>query len=372
MISLAVCIAVCFGGFSVGAEEINKITFLGDSITTGYGLSEEELSYCDYLKNYFNAETENFARDGLTTEQLLEYLNESDIIESVKKSDIVCVSIGGNDLFSIFENALMDLQSNEISFSNSDEFFNVSSEFIQSFVIDYSSAFSSAAVKASENIVTIKDRIKEINPDAALVMQTVYIPFESSDEKKNSLLKPLKTYASLYIGTINTSIRNNAPNLADINLKFRENSYVYTNMDKFDIHPNYIGHMLIAEEIIQTLGFNGDWSIFKTASDAIPHGVFSDFPDYISDELEEFSAGQLRSGTLQQVIDKTYTVQTEASEEPEELTKETKKQTEITKEETPKKKGRRPISIVFLAIGFILIIITAFRRVIKNKKRKNK
>ncbi len=303
---------------------------------------------------------------------MLEYLNEPDITESIKESDIVCVSIGGNDLFLIFEDALMNLSSNDINISDGEQSFNISSEFVQNFVINYSSAFGSAAVKASENIEKIKDRINEINSDAELVMQTVYIPFESSDEKKNSLLKPLKTYASLYIGTINTSIRNKAPNVADINLKFKEKTYVYTNMDKFDIHPNYIGHMLIAEEIIQTLGLNGDCSIFKTASDAIPHGIFTNFPDYISSELEEFSEGQLRKDTLQQVIDKTYTVQTEPSESTEELTNETEKQTKKAEEASPKKKNGRSISTVFLILGFILIIITSLRKIIKNKKGKNK
>lgn len=320
---------------------------------------------------YFDAEIDNFAQDGLTTEQQLEQLNEDIVKNSISEADIVCISIGGNDLLSIFEQAIYNLNSNENTFFKDDGLFNVSPEFIQSFVMDYSSSFSSAAIKASENIEIIKNKIKEINPDAELIMQTVYIPFESSDEKTNTLYKPLKVFASLYIGNINSAIKNAAPNLADINLKFNEKPYIYTNIDKFDIHPNYLGHMLIAEEIIQTLGISGNYSVFKTASDEIPHGIFSQFPDYISKELDEFSNGQMRRGTLEQAIERTSVSPTE-TQDTSEKTENTVNTTAAKDKEKKGSKSRGILSVIFLILGFTLILLTALRKLIKNKKGKNK
>ena len=39
---------------SVSAETAENITVLGDSISTGYGLDDDELSYCGYLQEYFD------------------------------------------------------------------------------------------------------------------------------------------------------------------------------------------------------------------------------------------------------------------------------------------------------------------------------
>ncbi len=381
LISATLCIPFFFSNFTVGAEDIKKITLLGDSITRGYGLSEEELNYGDYLKSYFSAEVNNFAKDGLTTEEQLEELETQEIQNSIQDSDIVCISIGGNDLLSIFEDALYDLDMSGGIISDSEGeglFFNISSEFVQSFVINYTSAFGSAAITASENMEKIKNKIEEINPDAEIVMQTVYIPFESSDEKKNTIYKPLKTFASLYIGTINTAIKENAPKLADINLKFSEKPYLYTNIDNFDIHPNYFGHMLIAEEIIQTLGLSGDHSIFKDSFDKIPHGLYSQLPEYMSAELDEFTIGNLRNEALIQAVEKSENIEnsSEASDvesgtqEADEETKTKKNEEKEKKEEN--KSGKNILSKIFLILGFLLIIFTVLRKLIKNKKGRKK
>lgn len=362
---------------TANADEVKKITLLGDSITKGYGLSDEELNYGDYLGKFFNSDVDNYAVNGLTTEGLLEKLDESEIENSINEADIICLSIGGNDLLNIIEEAFKNFNSNGNLSSENSGNFNISAEFVESFIIDYSTAFGDASVKAGTNIEKIKNKIYEINPDAELVMQTIYVPFESSNENMNKILSPLKTFSSIFISTINNAVKEVSPKTADINLKFSEKPYIYTNIDNFDIHPNYLGHMLIAEEIIQTLALSGDYSVFKDEIDKIPYGIFSQFPDYTANELDEFSNGQMRNCSLEEAIensDKTAAAITENTEETEVSDQtEAGEQTEQSRKQENEKKisGAKPIlSRIFLIAGIaIILFITAFNFI---KKRRNR
>ncbi len=362
--------------FIACAEKIKNITLIGDSITEGYGLSEGEMNYGDFLAEYFNASVDNFAVSGLTTEGQLEKLNEEEVKNSIKNADIICLSIGGNDLISIIEEAFSN-NGAEGLFSGNGNDINISVEFIQKFIMNYSSAFGSAASNAGSNIEEITNKLKELNPDAEIIIQTIYIPFESSNENLNLILSPLKTFSSMFIGDINSSIKNAAPNTADIYLKFSEKSYLYTNIDKYDIHPNYLGHMLIAEEIIQTLGLSGDYSIFKTATDELPHGIFLELPEYISGEIDDFANGQMRRGTLEQSIERFASADAEISDSTDnsDLTEsmvniEVSEQSEQTEKSDKKNNERRSLfSRIFLVIGVsIILFITAFRYIKKRRK----
>lgn len=362
--------------FNVSAEKIKNITLIGDSITEGYGLSENELNYGDYLAEYFDANVDNFAVSGLTTEGQLEKLNEVEIKDSIKNADIICLSIGGNDLIDIIEEAFRN-NGTEGLFAGNGNDFNISVEFVQNFIMNYSSAFGSASVNAGTNIEEITNKLNELNPNAEIIIQTIYIPFESSNEKWNLILNPLKTFSSMFIGDINSFIKNSAPNIADIYLKFSEKPYLYTNIDKYDIHPNYLGHMLIAEEIIQTLGIPGDYSIFKTTADELPHGIFSELPEYISDELDNFAAGHMRRGTLEQSIERFASANAETNNKNDDsdqsentINIEVSEQSKQT-EKTDKKDSERKsfFSRISLVIGVsIILFITAFRYIKKRRK----
>ena len=103
-VTTLVMLLSCFACFSVSADkqEINAITLLGDSITYGYGLEENQHNYGWYLGEYYGAEVENLAQNGLTSEELIDMLETDDVQQAVKNADMVCLSIGGNDLLHIF------------------------------------------------------------------------------------------------------------------------------------------------------------------------------------------------------------------------------------------------------------------------------
>ncbi|MBQ8435002.1 MAG: hypothetical protein IJX24_03195, partial [Oscillospiraceae bacterium] len=323
---------------------------------------------------YYSSEVDNFAVNGLKTDELLVMLDEYETQNSIQQADLVCISIGGNDFLSVLEQAVSDM-GGSISMDNGTVSLNISSDFISKFILDYSSALSAATTQASDNIKKIKDKVNEINPDAEIIMQTVYNPFDSSDEETGKLLSPLKTFAPLYLSTINNSIKEFSPNTADIYLKFYENAYLYTNMDDFDIHPNAIGHMLIAEEIIQLIGESGDFTVFSEEIYKIPQGIFSKFPDYTAEELEQFSQEQLRRGTLEQAISRAASAdisdQTESSEETDasdvsDTTEETQQNNDDNK---TKSKSNKILSRVFLITGFSIIIFVTLLKFIRERNK---
>ena len=345
---------------NISAEEIENLTILGDSISTGYGLSEDELSYEKYLQKYFNCNSQNFAVNGQTTDDLLNYIEDNNVSESLENADLICISIGGNDLFQIFKSALSDNKTNLIA---EDGNLNISSDFIKTFISDYSIEFNSASLKAAENIEKIKIKIEQINPDAEIIMLTVYNPFECSDSEANNILMPLKKYSSGYLKVINDSIKNHIDKTADIFLKFSEKSYLYTNMDKYDIHPNAIGHMLIAEEIIQIMSENGDFTAFSNAVYNIPQGVFSNFPEYTANELNSFAEGNLRKDTLEQSINAKS-----ESENPEISIEDENNAGEKSKEKNETSKFKKTLSKVFLIAGISLILAVSLRRYIRKRQ----
>jgi acyl-CoA thioesterase I len=71
-----------------------KLIFLGDSLTTGYGMDDPNLSYPNQLAKMLNLSNTVYGYNGITTEKALE------VIDSLKseKPAMVIVTLGGNDL----------------------------------------------------------------------------------------------------------------------------------------------------------------------------------------------------------------------------------------------------------------------------------
>lgn len=364
-ISAAAAVLVIMAGtLSVNAEVTENITVLGDSISTGYGLDDSQLSYCGYLQEYFDADLDNFAKDGRQTSELLEQIeNDEDVRNSLENADLICVTIGGNDVLQIFLDAMSELKTR--GGNTSGEQFEFSQEFVQSFIMKFASAIGPAAAQAGENITDIHEQIRELNPDAPVIMQTVYNPFETDDEKLNSIMKPLKTFTALYLGVINNAVKQQPAVIADIHEKFDENSWLFTNIKEFDIHPNYVGHMLIAEEIIQNLKLTGNGEIFRTELNKLPEEYYSGIPDNITGEILELADGEFRT---EKAID-SFTEKTET--ETEHKNSGSLQETSAIKKETEKKEQKKKgkLSTVLISIGIILIIVSVLQGVYLKRKR---
>ena len=355
--------------FGACAGEIESITVLGDSISSGYGLNDGERSYGSYLGEYFGAEVENFAADGKTTSQLLELLEgDGAVSQSVGKSDLICISIGGNDVMDVFYDDLIGI-AGSFSAPSGNGGFGFSPEAIQELILSFSSSLGPAAAQAGENIRKIALRIEEINPDARLIFQTVYNPFETDDEKMKPVYSPLYTFTSIYLGTINSSIRNGSGmEYADIQNKFRGGCTLYTNIKNMDIHPNKIGHLLIAEEIVQQLRLSGENGIFIRELESM---ISTDkIPEELRSEIERLSLGQFRVNETEDVFARPEITQEASAEAQTDETKNIETQTAVKKaEKIPDKAYMTILPIVGLAAAVIILAAVLVKRKKKDKKQ---
>ena len=73
----------------------------------------------------------------------------------------------------------------------------------------YASAFGPAAAQAGENIAEIRKKISELNPEAPIIMQTVYNPFETDNEKCKFMYFPIELNEKQLEASIRKSIELN-------------------------------------------------------------------------------------------------------------------------------------------------------------------
>lgn len=98
LLLLTVCLLIA--PFSVLGE--GKIYLaLGDSITTGYGLSADEKNFAKLLAEENGYILNNQAVNGATTADVLTLLNRQSILTTVKRAELITLTCGGNDLMGL-------------------------------------------------------------------------------------------------------------------------------------------------------------------------------------------------------------------------------------------------------------------------------
>lgn len=367
-----ICSVVCAlsGALCVSAEdEVTHITILGDSISYGYGLDENDKNYGGWLEEYYDAQVDNFAVNGMTTQELMDIIDsDSSISQAVEDSELVCVSIGGNDVLGIFYEGLMDIADGISMPQGSGGSFNISPETIQNIIIKFSSALAPASSEAGENIKAISQKLSEINPGAKLVFQTIYNPFETDDESMNAVYSPLHTFTGIYLAVINNAIKK-CDNIitADIHDKFSGSCVSLTNIKALDIHPNKLGHLLIAEEIIQDLALPGNANeLISRLDEWAPEGL-NIIPEDIRNEFHMLADGKFRT---EESISEQLPSETEKNTEPEKTQKKTEVAADKHSDNIKKSDNRSSVIISVALIVLILIIFTAVPIIIYKTVRK--
>ena len=276
---LCLCLVLSLLPVAAHAQTLESYVALGDSITTGYGLADNEQSFAEQVSTAGSLTLEDsFAQDGLTSAELLEQLSEEDVKAAVTDTDFITITIGGNDLL----DALYGYLAEEYTKGNPDDPMDAEEiadklasltmydlSLIQE-LIGYMSGFqtSDAAKTAlaaySTNLATILSTIGTLNPDAQVVVLNQYNPYKQAAETAISLL-------AAYIGKVSDALEagvtalNNATTgvvtasqnanvqVADIKAVFDEQDANPCNADfsnvtalSFDIHPNTTGHQLLA------------------------------------------------------------------------------------------------------------------------------
>lgn len=268
-IFLAVMTAFCLlvpGTSAMGNTVSGRtLTVLGDSIASGYGLSEytagnnysAPLSFGNMLGAEFD-NYRNFAVDGRTSRQLLDALivPSGALANAVFDADCVVISIGGNDFLKPMISAVKKAAMGD------DELWEAifNGEFQAGMLGDYSQKILNSALdaakqvdveKTAENIRRCVENVQRVNPDAHIILMTVYDPFSG-----NVLLKAASDVAKERLSVLNAGIKaleGENVSVIDVNGAFDGKAGEYTNINKLDIHPNADGHYRIYEMLREKL-----------------------------------------------------------------------------------------------------------------------
>ncbi|MBR6106534.1 MAG: hypothetical protein IKQ39_00850 [Oscillospiraceae bacterium] len=249
------------------AASYQNIVILGDSISSGYALGAGEAGYYDIIADCTGGTVTNYAVAGHTSSDLLKVLADSSKQAAIKDADLICISIGGNDLMQPARAVIeKKMQEGETLIDTVKRI--AKSGGATDLIPELTKATRSVRNGAEEMYQSVETAVRGLNPNAEVIMQTLYNPFEISPEMiaaQNLSEKNQKDYNSLlnYVsGTesaLNTAMKKlETVDIADVSEVFKNTGWLYTRFtsedNRGDIHPNALGHALIAAEIMDTLG----------------------------------------------------------------------------------------------------------------------
>lgn len=325
------------------ANTDNDIVLFGDSIAAGYGLSDSEYNYGQICADYLNGTCTNFAVSSHQTNNMLDIINglSADDKEAVRNAEYIVISVGANDmihylceqflLYSADHSFLKDgitkndikqtisedkatigyliecldvdkikayvkkTDSSEVDLNKASELLLTIGEICQKIGFadkkDTTKLVDSSCFTATEivpNILKAIDKIKSINSNAQIIIQTIYQPFQLEPEfvAKTALAQVAGSNTSLITNKIRTylervmlgfraELTSKLPEdvkISDILHDFTSTedekttndvpgcAYYFTNMQRgtslaeMDFHPNQMGHLAIAASILDTIG----------------------------------------------------------------------------------------------------------------------
>lgn len=294
--------AVCSSAYEKYGDGMNIVVF-GDSIAEGYDLSETQYNYGQIIADYLGGSVSNYAKAGAeTTDTLNQIANASDLSDA----DVVIISSGANDMIHYSTRYMLQLcdsmgvlaegyTADDIpetpTFQQMMEMIDIDG--LKSFASKPTNqiALNKAILTLSANLtmtegdtnydkyervietqvmVNIEQMVSDIravNPDARIIVQTIYNPIqiqedslESSYQQMLTLLKP--TFNSV-IDSYRTQVMEiEDVEIADIYADFTSTdgySWYFTDIQdsngkEFKIHPNQAGHVAIAANILNVIG----------------------------------------------------------------------------------------------------------------------
>lgn len=139
------------------AQDKTNYVVLGDSIAYGSGLANPvDACYGKIIADTCGFDYVNHSVPGATTQNLIDKLAVEEVIEDVAAADVISISIGGNDF-------LMN---------------NIIGLMFEAIVKGDYSTFDEIGERFYGNLSKIIAIIKEANPDAVILMQSLYNPQE--------------------------------------------------------------------------------------------------------------------------------------------------------------------------------------------------
>ncbi|WP_144406963.1 GDSL-type esterase/lipase family protein [Paenibacillus sp. IHBB 10380] len=216
------------------------VTAIGDSLAkgtgdnTGSGFVRRSIEGLSTATGKKVTLLNNLGINGLTTARLLPKLEEKGAQYALKQSDIILVSIGGNDLF----------KGSQLLSDNNGESKGTSTNEVQPDITP--DQLLAALPEASRYLKSILEKVRQINPDAYIIYVGLYNPFGDIEELKIVGNDAVATWNHSAQTLINKYEKMTLVPTSDL---FTHHLDQYLSSDHF--HPNGEGYQQIADRIVQ-------------------------------------------------------------------------------------------------------------------------
>lgn len=244
--------------FASQSEEKIYLAF-GDSIAAGFGIENESETYPAIIAQKYGLSLQNLAANGARSDDMLTVIANT---PAIKEASLITVSIGGNDLIDnnnvFLAYAVREkLCSLGLSEENAEKLikelkisgvFDGSAINFETIEADMESVFSALHANLRAAIILIR----AANPDAVVIIQTLYNPYLGNPEY-NIFGFDVGVLIDEYIQKINAvyyAVQSETDGnilIADVADGMNGNSeYFYTS---WDFHPTSAGHSHMAKVI---------------------------------------------------------------------------------------------------------------------------
>lgn len=268
------------------AADDGAIVVIGDSIASGQGLKEGEAAYADYLREYTGGTVTNLAVSGYKTGDLITFLDDSAKNAPVASAKIICVSIGANDLIDPAKEYFKTLQQEDEGIMDTVKRLAKEDKAVQ-LISGLTKALREPRKTATANFTVILEKLRALNPDARIIMQTIYNPAEmpkryfTSEKFTESDIKnynTLCTYVGNNLEVLNKAMRAlDGVEIADVSAAFGGVGWMFTRILEKDVHPTPFGHAMIAAIYMDMLGTKS-----MTFPRILPLLAKQDYSDFLS------------------------------------------------------------------------------------------
>lgn len=203
-----------------------RVLAIGDSLTQGVGDETNNGGYVGILDRTINeqksvVEFTNLGRSGNRTDQLLVRLEDSEVIKSIRKADVVLVTIGANDIMRVLKENITNLTYEP---------------------------FAEERIYFEERLHSIFDIITEENTDADIYLLGFFNPFKQYFPDIDEL--------ETIVGDWNQTGKSLSEQYDRLTFIPMKDIFDYATEDLFsddNFHPNLLGYQKMAERVLEYL-----------------------------------------------------------------------------------------------------------------------
>ncbi|MBI0578840.1 hypothetical protein IEC97_15855 [Neobacillus cucumis] len=256
---LMLAINTFFSSF-VFAENTDKksIVALGDSITYGWNLQDRSQAFPYLIGTDEYTVLKNISAPGWKTTDLLAGMSTAENMDAIKNADLITLDIGNNDLLSLPEvKVILDqLKANPPVLPTQDQ------------INAATAALMNAISKLPANLGAVITTVKNVNPDAPIILYNLYNPFGTN-------AGPLHDLGEKVIPAVNSQVINPLAQTFGAHVANAYSAFDGRQAELIlpgDIHPNTAGHQVLAglaNDILKTLAPQ-DFDITLTPSTTEP------------------------------------------------------------------------------------------------------